>query len=53
MENGELEEAEAMAKKASSTLDKAAVKGVLHRRNVARRKGRLMKALSAAKEASA
>ena len=53
IENGEFEAAEEMAQKASSTLDKAAVKGVLHRRNVARRKSRLMKALSAAKEASA
>jgi small subunit ribosomal protein S20 len=50
---GELEEAEKMAAKAVRTLDKAAAKGILHRRNVDRRKSRLMKAINAAKKASA
>ncbi len=50
---GELEEAEAMAAKAIKTLDKAAAKGILHRRNVDRRKSRLMKAINSAKKAAA
>jgi small subunit ribosomal protein S20 len=33
---------------AVSALDKAAVKGILHKKNAARRKGRLMKKLAAA-----
>ena len=46
---GNLEEAETAANQAYSTLDKAARKGVIHPRNAARRKGRLMAALAAAK----
>jgi small subunit ribosomal protein S20 len=53
IEQGDLEAAEEMTRKASSTLDKAASKGILHKRNVARRKGRLMKALTAARKAKA
>jgi small subunit ribosomal protein S20 len=37
---------------AISKLDKAASKGVLHKRNAARRKSRLMKKLNAATAAS-
>lgn len=45
---GSLEEAQAAAQQAISTLDKAAVKGILHRNNVARRKARLMRQLNQA-----
>ena len=48
---GELEQAEEMAEKAYSTLDKAARKRILHPRNAARRKSRLMSALAAARAA--
>ncbi len=49
-----LDEAEVVAREAYQTLDKAARKHVVHPRNAARRKGRLMSALAAAKaEASA
>ncbi|MFN2188337.1 MAG: 30S ribosomal protein S20, partial [Candidatus Promineifilaceae bacterium] len=50
---GDLEEAENWASMAAKTLDKAASKGILHKRNVARRKSRIMKALSAAKQKAA
>jgi len=43
-----LEEARAAILKAVSALDKAAEKGVLHKKNAARRKSRLMKRLAAA-----
>ena len=36
---------------AASTLDKAAEKGIIHKRNAARRKSRLMKAASKAQKA--
>lgn len=48
---GELEQAEEMAQKAYSTLDKAARKRILHPRNASRRKSRLMAALAAARTA--
>lgn len=48
IEAGQLEEAEVMAKKAYSMLDKAARKNIIHPRNAARRKGRLMAHLAAA-----
>jgi small subunit ribosomal protein S20 len=48
--SGDIEAAEEMSRLAVSTLDKAARKGVVHPRNAARRKSRLMKALSAAKQ---
>ena len=44
-----LDEAEAVAREAFSTLDKAASKNVVHPRNAARRKGRLMAALAEAR----
>ncbi len=49
MAAGELDEAEAALKQAVSTLDKAARKGVIHPNNAARRKGRLMSQLAAAR----
>ena len=52
LEQGEVEAAEDMAKLAASTLDKAARKGILHRRNVSRRKGRLMKSVAAAQRSA-
>ncbi len=50
---GRLDEAEAMSRKAISTLDKAARKGIIHPRNASRRKGRLMQALARAQRAAA
>ena len=49
---GNLDEAEASARLAYSTLDKAARKNVIHPRNAARRKGRLMAALTEARAAA-
>ncbi len=46
---GKIDEAEAAANQAYKTLDKAARKQILHPRNAARRKGRLMAALAAAR----
>lgn len=46
---GNLEEAEMAARDAYRTLDKAARKRVIHPRNAARRKGRLMAALDKAR----
>jgi len=43
-----LEGAQEAARRAISTLDKAAEKGILHRNNVARRKSRLMRHLNQA-----
>lgn len=48
---GNLDEADASAVQAYKTLDKAARKNVLHPRNASRRKGRLMAALAAARNA--
>lgn len=42
---------EATIREAISTLDKAAVKGIIHKNNAARRKSRLMKKLNAAASA--
>lgn len=50
---GKLDEAEQAANLAYSTLDKAARKKILHPKNAARRKGRLMAALAAARLANA
>lgn len=47
---GKLQEAQETARQAISTLDRAAVKGVLHPNNVARRKSRLMHHLNRALE---
>jgi len=48
---GKLDEAESVANMAYKTLDKAARKHVIHPRNAARRKGRLMAALHEARNA--
>jgi small subunit ribosomal protein S20 len=47
---GQIEEAELAAKQAARALDKAAQKGVIHKNNAARRKSRLMKRLSEARQ---
>jgi small subunit ribosomal protein S20 len=47
-----LDEAEVAARDAYQTLDKAARKHIVHPRNAARRKGRLMAALAAARAES-
>lgn len=49
IDEGKLEEAESVARNAYSTLDKAAQKDIIHPRNAARRKGRIMAALSEAR----
>ncbi|HSM55119.1 MAG TPA: 30S ribosomal protein S20 [Candidatus Sulfomarinibacteraceae bacterium] len=46
---GNLDEADEAIKKAVSTLDKAARKGVIHPNNAARRKSRIMSQLAEAK----
>jgi small subunit ribosomal protein S20 len=53
MEAGQIEEAEQSARRAVSLLDKAAEKGIIHRRNAARRKSRLMHALHRAQQEAA
>jgi small subunit ribosomal protein S20 len=44
--DGNVEDARAATVQAISALDKAAEKGILHKNNAARRKGRLMKRLA-------
>lgn len=44
--SGDVEQAREAAREAIRTLDKAAVKGVIHPNNAARRKSRLMKQLA-------
>lgn len=53
IEAGDLDAAKEMSLKATITLDKAARKGIVHPRNAARRKSRLMKALAAARNVEA
>lgn len=48
MTSGDQKVIDANLSAASSALDKAAAKGVIHKRNAARRKGRLMKAVAKA-----
>ena len=50
MEAGQIEEAAETTHRAVSFLDRAAEKGMIHRRNAARRKSRLMHALHKAQE---
>jgi small subunit ribosomal protein S20 len=50
---GKLDEAEEALRQASSTLDKAARKRIIHPRNAARRKGRLMAQLAEARREAA
>lgn len=51
IESGDLDTARAATMQAISALDKAAEKGVLHKNNASRRKGRLMKQLVALESA--
>jgi len=51
--SGELQDAEVMAQRALSALDRAAQKGIIHRNNAARRKSRLLRALNQAKQETA
>jgi small subunit ribosomal protein S20 len=53
IEAGDLEAAEATAWQAVSALDRAAQKGVIHKKNAARRKARLMKHLNLARKQAA
>jgi len=46
IESGELEEARQATVRAMSALDRAAVKGIIHKNNASRRKSRLMKDLA-------
>jgi small subunit ribosomal protein S20 len=48
--SGEFEEAEGVIKQAASELDRAGSKGILHPKNAGRRKSRLMRMLSKARE---
>jgi small subunit ribosomal protein S20 len=52
LESGNAEEARAATLEAVSQLDQSAQKGTLHKRNAARRKGRLMKRLAAIEKKS-
>jgi small subunit ribosomal protein S20 len=47
IEGGELTEAEVATRAAIKDLDMAASRGIIHKRNAARRKSRLMKLLAA------
>ncbi len=47
IESGDVDAAREATLKAVSALDKAATKGVIHKNNASRRKGRLMKQLAA------
>jgi small subunit ribosomal protein S20 len=53
IETGDIEAARQATLMAISALDKAAEKGVIHKNNAARRKGRLMKHLNALEQQSA
>ncbi len=53
IEEGDLEGARLATRQAISALDKAAEKGILHKNNAARRKGRLMKRLAALEKQAA
>ena len=50
--SGELEAAQKAVMEATSCLDKAAEKGIIHPNNAARRKSRLMKKLNEAKSSA-
>lgn len=51
IESGDVAAAEEATRVACKTLDKTASKGIIHKRNAARRKSRLMKQLNAMKQA--
>ena len=50
---GQFDEAEDMAQRAASALDRAAQKGILHKNSASRRKSRLMKRLNEARSQQA
>ena len=52
IESGDVDAARSATIQAASALDKAAQKGVLHKNNASRRKGRLMKQLAALESAN-
>jgi small subunit ribosomal protein S20 len=52
IDSGETETAVEAVRRAVSELDRASSKGVIHRRNAARRKSRLMKHLAALEKSS-
>ncbi len=52
IEAGDLEAAQMATAEAVSALDKAAEKGVIHKNNASRRKGRLMKKLAQIEKAA-
>jgi small subunit ribosomal protein S20 len=52
LNQGQWEEAAAAAEKAASVLDRAAQKGVIHKKNAARRKSRLFRRLRRAQPES-
>jgi len=52
IESGDVDAARLATIQAASALDKAAQKGVLHKNNASRRKGRLMKQLAALESAN-
>jgi len=52
IEEGRLDQAREAVRVASSALDKAAEKGIIHKNNAARRKSRLAQALNRAEEES-
>lgn len=51
IEDGVVEDARQTTLEAISALDKAATKGIIHKNNASRRKGRLMKKLAALEQA--
>ena len=53
IESGDLEEARQATREAVSALDKAAEKGIIHKNNASRRKGRLMQHLAELEKKSA
>ena len=53
IDEGDLDQAELAAREAYKTLDKAARRRIIHPRNAARRKGRLMAALDKARAEAA
>jgi small subunit ribosomal protein S20 len=52
MDEGRLEEAREAVRVATSALDKAAEKGIIHKNNAARRKSRLMQRLNQVERAA-
>lgn len=50
VEEGRFDEARDVAQMAISTLDKAAIKGIIHKNNAARRKSQLTKLISKSEE---